>query len=88
MTPELWALCILAAGGTFMIGYALLPDSPRAERHPGRLPLHAEWTMHSPTDRLTGPSCSCAVLLLDGRLIEPAKHYAGCPKVRPGDRRL
>jgi hypothetical protein len=86
VTPELWALEALAAVGTGLIVFALWPDvAPRAERHPGRQPEHAQWTMHSPTAPLAG--CSCPVLLLQGVPVAPAKHYAGCSWAPPGDRR-
>lgn len=85
MTPELWALEALLALGTGLIAYALWPESPpRAGRHPGRQPAHAQWTMHSPTAPLAG--CSCPVVLLRGVPVPPAKHYAGCARARPGDR--
>jgi hypothetical protein len=52
VTPELWALSVLAAAGVFLIGYALIPDKPVRAVRSDHLPEHSIWAMNSPTQHL------------------------------------
>jgi hypothetical protein len=54
MTPELWALSILAAAGVFILGWGLLPDRRSTAPRTDHQPVHAAWRMDSATERL-GP---------------------------------